>query len=1038
MMQKMMMVVAIVGVTLGLIAETVADVSLVKAVQDQGLSVETSSKNLFDGIGWTDNEKSDARWYTSLKNKPCPQVTIPDAFHEGKRIVLKKYRVIRVSYWESSQGHNRSPIEWKIHGVRDDGTTVEIEHKVLEKSYWEDRPLSNGGAPESEDNTFVIGNQAVASEGFRSYKIEFLATYATTITTSTGSNDIMLNEFELVADICDSDNPQTIVSSEIEIDDMVQTRGEFSIMPNTGFYGTRTVQAPSFINKDLTTYRCTGYRLEKKNGDEWEEVRTVEGVHTFDYEPENVTDFYRVTWLWKESNYFVDMGPMTWVKYLRARGFNPSANVTGENIHASYPVPRLFDGTVWGGDGCRFVASISTGTEDDPTYVQLSAPDGSLNAGDEFFVSKYSLYRTYDANGRLPLAWKFLVMNQSSSSEFTEVVSVTNAEWPANSNGEGRNQLECSLDAPFSFTSLQFVPTDSAQAAFYNASGTTGIDLSLFELELYVNVANKKGSLRVLVSIQDAPVEGFGDYPHNTIIDESATLSAPEILSTPAGNYPILGYRLETFNEATCTWEGGDIVEGTTYAYTPDAEKRQRLTWVYDRFNAVVSVDVEPEDGEHNRVTIEPTSQNGLYAVGSRITITAEPINDGHISTNGYKCVFDHWAGDLDGLDIDVKNSTISFVVDKARDIVPVFKYSWLCYEYDKANEGSLGTEWRIKNNQWDLNVVKDDGAVTLAKHAWRSGSGSLDLSTPIYLQDDTQVYMTNIANEAMSKNSAKMTRITDLIIPHECITIGEHAFRENTTTSNDSSLTNLVIDCPSMTTIGYAAFTRCYVLQRCVLKVPALTTLGAWVFNSPPFTDTNFDDWDLSSLKQIPEAAFIYVLNNSQDLSRGTIRLPAVESIGKSAFGKLKQVSGYEFGTNEAKLKTIAEFAFESTCAKTFVFGSVADLDIDESAFKSARALETIRFICHAPANRVMLDRILTGNTATEMAKVYVSKVRDGWKSYVVAVDAIDDDTVKAQAEELGAWGAYKTSGEDGVWKAFVFAEKMPFDPKGTIVIVR
>ena len=42
----------------------------------------------------------------------------------------------------------------------------------------------------------------------------------------------------------------------------------------------------------------------------------------------------------------------------------------------------------------------------------------------------------------------------------------------------------------------------------------------------------------------------------------------------------------------------------------------------------------------------------------------------------------------------------------------------------------------------------------------------------------------------------------------------------------------------------------------------------------------------------------------------------------------------------------------------------------------------------------------------------------------------------VKAQAEALGAVGAFKT--DAGEWKALVFAGKMPFDPKGTYLIFR
>ncbi len=70
-------------------------------------------------------------------------------------------------------------------------------------------------------------------------------------------------------------------------------------------------------------------------------------------------------------------------------------------------------------------------------------------------------------------------------------------------------------------------------------------------------------------------------------------------------------------------------------------------------------------------------------------------------------------------------------------------------------------------------------------------------------------------------------------------------------------------------------------------------------------------------------------------------------------------------------------------------------------------------------------------------MAKVYVSRMRDSiWSAYTIPTASIDDDAVKAEAEELGAYGAFRNAA--GTWKAFIFPQSMPFDPKGTLVILR
>ena len=258
------------------------------------------------------------------------------------------------------------------------------------------------------------------------------------------------------------------------------------------------------------------------------------------------------------------------------------------------------------------------------------------------------------------------------------------------------------------------------------------------------------------------------------------------------------------------------------------------------------------------------------------------------------------------------------------------------------------------------------------------------------------------------------------------------------------NQITNLVMDCPDLVSIGAAVLARNYDLAKAVVGIPSVKSITAYYpFFNWPCTDTDLSTWNVSSLTNIPYQMLFQQVGveraQAHACKSGTLAFPRAQSIAGEAFENFAQAAEFHFGTADAKLETIASGAFRGCAATNFVIGCTRTISVDASAFKDhlSGGPEAFRFIAAAPAEKAAMENFLASNSSGHLAKVHVSRIRsEDWSQYVTPVDAIDAAAVKAQAEALGAVGAFKT--DAGEWKALVFAGKMPFDPKGTYLIFR
>ncbi len=1079
-------------VTICVSAEVIQDVELVAAIAEQGLSLEIDGtdkgkyytvEHLFDGKrsgSAAGDPNGGKRWLAGIYRSEYEygnasghavwaEVKIPEAFHEGKVLKLSKYKFVRNSYAWSYQ---RGPIEWRIVGIDENGNRYVVVDKELAETFWNDS---------KDSSEFAVERSFVASHGFRTYRIEFLNTYYSAHGIQVNTYDIGLDELVLYFDVYDADSLQTMVEQGLGGNTVEYSEGDFSFPDGAWALGSGTISAPLFVNIGNTSYKCKGHRIDKMVDDQWVLGTPVEdGANEVEYTPENETDKFRFVWLWEDMNYFVEKETTTWTKYMNSKGFTGNENVTSTYAHSGM-AKNAFDGVDFdptGGSGVRYLAWIGRGSESNPTYTQVSPPTGSMVEGDEFVCSKYRVYALNSDGNRArrhPTAWSVDVINQASDGAFIQVDSHTNYTFtcPTDAGSAGQNFEDFVFETPVPFNTFRFTFIDSLFYQQNLADGTAATtetpDTGLMEIELFGNVANPVGTLRVLSSIANAEQTGFSPE-HQSTLDGSLSheLKAPKVVTTADGvsTYGLLGYRIETFNETTLLWETAEYVADTIGEYVweanaENANKRLRFTWIYNRNDFLCKLQVKSFDSDMLGAEVSPVDENGYVARGATITLTAKPItsdlSQGDASnTNRFNSEFVRWAGDIDGLDIDVTNPSITFVLDRQRRIVPMFREDWLCYQYDKANEGGSGTEWRIKNTVWDLKVnMLANGKIELAQYAWRSGRGALDLSTKIYHYETGEVLkMTRISNGAMYNSSGANDYerivygpVVDLVLPRDLEYLGGASFRNKGMWNSHAHLgwymlTNVVVDCPNLHTIDGSVFTRQFALSKVVIKAPKCISLGEnWAFYGANFSETNFDDWDLTSATNVPYQWFyggeVHETMFPKRYSNGTIRFPNARSVDAGAFGACVGIAGFEIGTTNGLLSHIDKDAFNRTCATNYVLGCTADMEVNANAFANAAAIKSVSFVNYPPKDGVTLDRILLGNSANAMAKVYVSRAKDSiWSAYTIPTEQIDDATVKAAAEELDAHGAFRNA--DGVWKAFIFPVSMPFDPKGTIFILR
>lgn len=609
-------------------------------------------------------------------------------------------------------------------------------------------------------------------------------------------------------------------------------------------------------------------------------------------------------------------------------------------------------------------------------------------------------------------------------------------------NQEGKNTLGFHpiTGSTTGYRAFRFRPTKTAA---YTPGGT-GIDVGFNELEIFVTPVNKKGTLRVRTSESGYDLSE-ASHPDGATVKEMATVTIPEVVSSATAACRVTGYRLETYDWEAGQWVSEPFVDSRSFAYTPDPDKSQRLVWILDP--SLVRIGVAYVDaGNEQPVTVEGVDASGFCAAGTVVTLTAHP-NTGDLegangATNVYRSAFVRWEGDTNGL-ADVTSPVISFAVKEARTLTPVYSRDWLVYQYDKANEGGSGTEWRMTDGNFDIALQGDEianGTIqNMSSTPWlKAGHGAIDFDTKVvHYTTGQEIAIKSIQLRTLKVGDVWRADFSRVVLPRTLESIKGGSFRDQT------NIVEVVMDCPRLTVLADDAFTRCKALRKIVLKVPALEEItGKYAFFNAIADDTDANDWDLSALRNLKTtgASRFNLAELPGHGFKGTLRLPRIETVGESDFSTQSAFTNLVLGSENCKLRYVGTNAFYN-CANlaNLTIGCKRDLVVEPGAFGGNNATSRLRYIWflkYVPS-REAIDVLLTKNTAESWnrAVLYVSPARRReWEGLLTPLDRSTEELDKSAP--ASAIGAYVTAG--GVRKAWFCPRPSPHDPKGTVVLFR
>ncbi len=383
--------------------------------------------------------------------------------------------------------------------------------------------------------------------------------------------------------------------------------------------------------------------------------------------------------------------------------------------------------------------------------------------------------------------------------------------------------------------------------------------------------------------------------------------------------------------------------------------------------------------------SVEPDA-DGHYASGVSVTFTATGANGSE---------FVKWVGTLaDSLtDEQLTANPLTVTVEEAGTLVPLFTGMWL-YEVreDKTTEGRLTevvpASVTDSTHRWILNVHGMDStartlklgtgdyvsmnAVYQVNKSYELGSAKLDMSTAVCDKDGNlwkiiSSYSGGYSfaqwdvvlnkdrpndNPAMEEfNGLKIGCVKEVIMPRTLKSLGGQAFN-----GVRSNIEVLIFDCPELES-GFPAYAYGGQdkVKRLVLKCPKLKTIAALNSMPRPLSETNVDEWDLSGLESLNEKDETWGGFPGDRAITGTLRLPKIKKIGRSAFSGSQTLTAIELGCGGGTVERVSFAAFGGNfyTKKLVISGSNNGWIMSTNAISLKKSTPNIIFNCEvAPTN--------------------------------------------------------------------------------------
>ena len=392
-------------------------------------------------------------------------------------------------------------------------------------------------------------------------------------------------------------------------------------------------------------------------------------------------------------------------------------------------------------------------------------------------------------------------------------------------------------------------------------------------------------------------------------------------------------------------------------------------------------------------------SLSRVYPYGTEMTLVAD-------IPKGYKVT--EWVGAPKDAVID--GNAITFTATES--VAIELRLSKDTFIFDRANKIITDGIWKIKietYNESDHTLTFPQFAVSLVDSSI-TNNGVLDLRCPIVSMDNHEE--TWSISELNSKDFGAANSVIHFYAPTNLTKWADQVFNGTT------SLKSLIIDAPDLSgQFGQWGWNfNSSDITRFEIKAPKLTSFESFSslkdnsYEKSTFVDSNLDKWDLSGLTSLP----ILSLHIAGPGPSGTLRLPALKTIGSCALMNWSRLERIELGTKGDLTSVDSNILWNCSSLREIDFGESVKFECHEKAFMMNDTdplnISEVCWSSLATPGKSLVDKILVGRTVADNGekpvKIRVNENATGWRKMVSPVDKNNE------AEKLAA-AALRRSGE-------------------------
>lgn len=359
---------------------------------------------------------------------------------------------------------------------------------------------------------------------------------------------------------------------------------------------------------------------------------------------------------------------------------------------------------------------------------------------------------------------------------------------------------------------------------------------------------------------------------------------------------------------------------------------------------------------------------------------------------------------DLIGLPQDavINGNTITFTMNQSTDLM--FKNAFV---FDRENMIITDGIWNIKvkvKDEAEHTLIVDTSALSLVDSS-NSNNGVLDMRGVIVSKDNQDERWTIV--DFSDKSFKNANSVVSFYAPRTIVQMGSQLF------NGSSTLKNLVFDTPYLTgQFGKYGWSFDWNEIECfVIKAPKLDSFEEnGTFEKSTFVNTDLDEWDLSGLTSLPQLS----LQIKGPGPRGTLRLPALKTIGFAALKNWSNLERIELGTNGDLTSVDSNVFWNCSSLRSIDFGESVQFECHEKAFlmnyTEPLNISEVSWSSLSTPKRSLIDKILSGRVAAadngdKPVKIRVNEKAIGWHKLVSLVDRNNEKEMKA-AEALRTAG--------------------------------